>query len=260
VVVDSSDDGTEEIVAQEFPEVRLLHQPERTTTGKARNIGVRETEAPVVLFLDTDCIAPPGWIAGMLDALWERGAEAVCGSLENGTPWSISGSVGFYLEFFRFLSHRGANEECAFLVGGNSGFKRGALQAVPYEDLNIGDDFWFSTQLKQRGYVLLFLPSVPVRHLNKTGWSTVLGYQYKLGLGACRYRRRLSPRIMQVLQKLPLLAFLVPNAVMIWIGAVVLQKRGLLEFLKFVALVPAAYVANIVWAAGFYRALRSHGL
>ena len=59
ILVDSSDDGTDHIVGEEFPEVRLFHFAERCSVGKARNIGVEQARAEVVLFLDTDCIPAP---------------------------------------------------------------------------------------------------------------------------------------------------------------------------------------------------------
>ena len=41
----------------------------------------------------------------MYTAIQSFGADGVGGSVENGTLWSITGSTGFYLEFFRFLAN-----------------------------------------------------------------------------------------------------------------------------------------------------------
>ena len=62
ILVDSSNDGSDQIVALEFPEVRLFHFQKQVFVGPARNIGIEKARGEVVLFLDTDCMAEPTWI------------------------------------------------------------------------------------------------------------------------------------------------------------------------------------------------------
>jgi glycosyltransferase involved in cell wall biosynthesis len=257
ILIDSSDDGTDRIVADEFPEIRLFHFPQRCSVGRARNIGIEKARGEIVLFLDTDCITKPTWIEEMCSAIQRFGADGVCGSLENGTPWNLAGTTGFYLEFFRFLPFDGKPQPTPFLVGGNSGFRREVFRSIRYHDASVGDDFTLSWQLATQGKRLLFLPAVSVLHLNKTGWRKILGYQYKLGMAACSYRSRTSPNLIRCLEKFSILAFLMPLAVLPWIGFVVLRRRGVLEFLKFTVLLPSLYLANNVWAWGFYQALKN---
>lgn len=255
VLVDSSNDGTDRVVQEQFSEVRLFHFSERCSAGKARNFGVGVARADVILFLDTDCVAPSTWIDQMYDAMQDETVDAVCGSLENGTPWSITGSVAYYLEFFRFLPHHGERHQSLFLVSANAGFRKKVFRRNRYQDASIAEDFTFGMQLTQEGRGLVFLPSVSVRHTNKRGWKRVFEYQYLLGLGTSRYRRHLSPNLIRLLQRLPILVFLMPNVVMVWISAVLFRKGGFLEFLKFVVLLPVAYAGNVAWAVGFYRGL-----
>jgi cellulose synthase/poly-beta-1,6-N-acetylglucosamine synthase-like glycosyltransferase len=169
----------------------------------------------------------------------------------------LAGTVGFYLEFFRFLPFDGKPHPTLFLVGGNSGFRREIFRSIRYQDASVGDDFTVSWQLAREGKRLLFLPSVSVRHLNKTDWRKVLHYQYKLGMAACSYRSQVSSNLVRHLEKLPILTFFMPLAVLSWIGFVVLRRRGILEFLKFAVLLPFLYVANNFWALGFYQALKN---
>ena len=256
LLIDSSNDGTEQIVGNEFSEVKLFHFQDRRSVGTARNIGVEEARGKVVLFVDTDCIVEPTWVEQMYAAIQNFKADGVCGSFQNGTPWSITGSIGFYLEFFRFLPHNGKPYTTLFLVGGNSGFRKEIFKYAHYNDKSVGDDFTFSWQLRNMGKNLLFLPSVSVKHINKTGLLNVLRYQYKLGSGACSYRNNVSPKIMRPLKTLPILSFLIPFGTMAWIGSTILKRCGILEFFKFVILLPFLYIANIVWATGFYRELK----
>jgi glycosyltransferase involved in cell wall biosynthesis len=257
IVADSSDDGTEQIVSAHFPEVTLLHFDGRRSVGIARNIGIEKARGEIILFLDTDCVPNPEWIDQMVAGISNFAADGVGGSVENGTPWSISGTVGFYLEFFRFLGHAGKPSPTPFLMGGTSGFKRCVLEGTRYTDRSVGDDFIFGWQQTHLGRRLFFLPSVSVKHINKTGVRTMFRYQYKLGRGACAYRYLVSPGIVRVLKTVPVLVFGIPFAVMPWIGWAVLRTRGVLELLKFTALLPVVFAGNGAWALGFYRELMS---
>ena len=49
IVVDSSTDGTDRIIEASFPQVRLLHFPDRRQVGTARNIGVAAARGAVIV-------------------------------------------------------------------------------------------------------------------------------------------------------------------------------------------------------------------
>jgi GT2 family glycosyltransferase len=256
IVVDSSTDGADAIVRDEFPQVRLLHFAERCYVGTARNIGVQAAHGEIILFLDTDTVPAPAWIDQMCRAIREQGADAAGGSISNGTPWSITGSVGFYLEFFRFVAYDGEPRPARFLVGGNSAFRREILTVVKYmEDSTFGEDFLLSSRLARDGRKLLFVPRASVKHLNRTGFRRVLAYQVKLGLGAFLYRSADSPAQVQFLRSLPLLTFLMPLVILPWVGYTLLRRR-LADFLRFLVVSPICLVANTGWAFGLFQALR----
>lgn len=71
IVVDGgSTDGTLERAreyAGRHPHVRVVVEP-REGTAVARNTGVREARAPLVAFLDADCVAAPGWLDSLVSA------------------------------------------------------------------------------------------------------------------------------------------------------------------------------------------------
>lgn len=74
VIDDASTDDTVAIVerlAPLLPSVRVIRLPESGGAYAARNIGLRESTAPVVTFLDGDDWVAPGYLDAAL-ALWER--------------------------------------------------------------------------------------------------------------------------------------------------------------------------------------------
>ena len=253
IVVDSSFDGTDRIVVEEFSEVRLFHFPDRCSVGKARNIGVEKARGDIVLFLDTDCIPAPTWINDMFHALQTHEVDGVGGGVENGTPWNLTGSVGFYLEFFRFLKHKGSPYQAYFFMGGNSGFRKEVCQSIPFKDLSVGDDFLFAWNMAKQGKSLMFVPSAVVRHVNRTGLRTVLRYQYLLGKGACLYRQVVSPTLSKFFKRIPFAIFLTSPLVLFWMSGIVLRRRNVAGWVTFGLLIPVLLLTHFVWAWGFFR-------
>jgi glycosyltransferase involved in cell wall biosynthesis len=61
LVVDSSSDGTGDIVAEEFPWIRLIRYAERKYCGDARNAGLAQAHGSIIALIDADCIARKNW-------------------------------------------------------------------------------------------------------------------------------------------------------------------------------------------------------
>jgi len=72
VVDDASGDETQQILEEaagaDGLRVRSLRLDPGRGPAAARNAGWRAARAPIVAFTDDDCIASPGWLAGVLDA------------------------------------------------------------------------------------------------------------------------------------------------------------------------------------------------
>jgi len=85
LVVDQSDDDRTGTVVRrlmaEHPNLRYLHS---STPGLSRayNTGVRETTGELLAFTDDDCVAPPDWIASIVEAFRsEPDAEMLYGQV-----------------------------------------------------------------------------------------------------------------------------------------------------------------------------------
>ncbi|MBE7561352.1 glycosyltransferase family 2 protein, partial [bacterium] len=64
VVDDGSSDGPEAVVA-EYAFARLVRQ-EKAGPAAARNRGAAEARAPLLAFIDSDCIPRPDWLAQLI--------------------------------------------------------------------------------------------------------------------------------------------------------------------------------------------------
>ena len=72
VVDDGSTDASPSIVADEYPDVRLVHQSENSGPNAARNRGLRETTAEAVAFLDQDDLWHPEHLRILYSVLGEN--------------------------------------------------------------------------------------------------------------------------------------------------------------------------------------------
>jgi GT2 family glycosyltransferase len=69
VVDNASSDGSLDLVAAEFPSVRLLRNPENVGFSRANNKAIRESRGEFVLCLNTDAALEPGALDRLLEEL-----------------------------------------------------------------------------------------------------------------------------------------------------------------------------------------------
>jgi len=68
VADDASDDGTDKLLAVDFPKVRTLRLESRRYPSAARNAAAKIAHGKLLLFLDSDGVVSPGWLNAMLNA------------------------------------------------------------------------------------------------------------------------------------------------------------------------------------------------
>jgi hypothetical protein len=66
VVDNASTDGSADMVAREFPDVRLLRNTENVGFARANNQGIAATQSPYVLLLNSDTLMPPETLSNLL--------------------------------------------------------------------------------------------------------------------------------------------------------------------------------------------------
>ena len=251
IVVDSSDDGTDALIRERFPDVRLIHLPERTLPGGARNIGIREARGRIIALTDADCVVAPGWLQRIADRHAAETLAAVGGAVDNGLERSPVAWSGLLVEFNEFLA-RSPERDTALLPTCNVAFRREVFErhGVFPEDLWPSEDHIFSQRLADAGERLRFDPGLRVRHLFRPTFGAFLRHQRRLGAASAAARRRVElPHAWLVESPL---RWLVPLFRLARIETR-LASRDLPNLVRFNVLLPICVPGLVMWGVGFCR-------
>lgn len=251
ILVDSSDDGTAELVASRFPEVRLVRLARRTLPGPARNLGIETARGELLAFTDADCVPEPEWLRRLIEGHAREECGAVGGAVLNGLPRNPVAWSGYLLEFNERLPSL-PKRFVDLLPTCNVSFKRRVFErhGLFPVDLWPSEDHIFCWRVVEGGDRLLFDPEIRVRHLFRPRLTSFLRHQVRLGQASAAARRQVA---------LPQ-AWLADHPLR-WLAPALrwariqgrLARWDLPNFLRFNALAPLSVGGLIAWGIGFCR-------
>jgi O-antigen biosynthesis protein len=181
IVDDGSGDGTAEI-AMEFPEFRLIRQPNKGLSV-ARNVGMQAARGELVAYTDSDCVVDPDWLTLIVRAMGEGGFDG-CGG-PNYAPhedqWvaaCVAASPGAPCHVLT------ADDRAEHLAGCNMVFRKGALLAIGGFDPQFtaaGDDVDICWRMLDAGFSLGISPAAFVWHFRRNTVGAYYGQQRGYG-------------------------------------------------------------------------------
>lgn len=250
IVVDSSDDGTDELIRRGFPAVTLIHLDKKTFPGPARNIGVKAANSEYVAFTDTDCIVAYDWLEMILKRMEKDHYDVVGGVIINGTPESVSGSLGHLNEFSLFLPGMKSGEVSGIATA-NVCYRRDIFDKQRFNETHFaGEDTLFHWTILGRGGTLFIDSGIKVTHLNRRGLKNVLRHQRKIGEGAGIARMLIGKDLFLV--RNPILTL----SVLPWIRLFRSYKRAFLcdksLWKRTIPFFPLAFLISFSWCLGFF--------
>lgn len=170
VVVDNGSSQSLEALRVAFPMVRFFIEPEKGAAA-ARNRGVRETTAPVLLFIDADCLAAPDWLA--MARLVQPRADLIGGRVDvfDETPPPRSGAEAFEAIFaFNFRNYI---EVQGFTGAGNLVTRRDVFEDVGGFVNGVSEDRDWSMRAVAKGYRLIYEDGLVVSHPSRSDWPAL---------------------------------------------------------------------------------------
>jgi len=150
-----------------YPGFRFLSETEKGA-GPARNTGVAQSRAPLLAFIDADCVPDPDWVAAAR-AVAPR-ADLIGGRVDvfDETPPPRSGAEAFEKVFaFDFKTYI---EVKGFSGSGNLVTSRAVFQDVgPFRTVVSEDSDW-SYRATAKGYQLIYEDGLRVSHPSRADW------------------------------------------------------------------------------------------
>lgn len=170
VVVDNGSTQSLVELHAAFPSVRFLIEPEKGAAA-ARNRGVCETTAPVLIFIDADCLPAPDWLD--MARLVQPRADLIGGRVDvfDETPPPRSGAEAFEAVFaFNFRSYI---EVQGFTGAGNLVTCRDVFDDVGGFVNGVSEDRDWSMRAVAKGYRLIYEDGLVVSHPSRSDWAAL---------------------------------------------------------------------------------------
>nr|MBQ8253011.1 glycosyltransferase family 2 protein [Lachnospiraceae bacterium] len=220
IVVDNgSTDGSQKMVKERFPEVKLVELPENTGFSHAVNVGIKQAKTPYVLLLNNDTVVEHDFVAELEKAMDEnpdyfsfsskmlsmKQPDVIddAGDYYCALGWAFAGGKGKPAE--RFTTQRDVFAAC----GGASIYRKEVFRSIGYfdvlhfaylEDVDVG------YRARLRGYKNGYCPKAVVYHAG-SGFSGSRYNEFKVNLSSQNsvYLIAKNMPLLQLLINLPFL-------------------------------------------------------
>ena len=183
LVVDNSPEAEAEALCREHADrldMHYLRSPEDRNLQVARNFGIEHARGDVVCFVDDDVVAPPGWLAGLMEVYEsDEQAAGVGGPVlpMERYPEPTSDSGRRSVPTMTFYGYRRSTFDCTLdgaaatpmLQGCNMSFRRSVFDEAGLFDPNYtGSTYYedndFQYRVTRLGHKLVATPNAPVWH------------------------------------------------------------------------------------------------
>jgi glycosyltransferase involved in cell wall biosynthesis len=180
ILVDSSDDGTAELVRSRYPEVRVIRSDRRLYPAQAKMAGRAAARGKILAMVDADCTVGPEWLHRRL-ALHLHGHNVVFGSLLPHPDNTVTGWAYYFVEFCYFLRLKtpGVVRQGS---GANMSFDASVFDAVRFrEESAYGLDVVLDADLREQGVAIQYDPGLPMFHRYHKPFRQFLAHQFHHG-------------------------------------------------------------------------------
>ena len=172
VVVDNNSPVPIEDVASRFQRAVFVVEMKKGA-AHARNRGVAETKAPLLAFIDSDCLPAVDWVAMARKTALRTDGDLFGGRVDvfDETPPPRSGAEAFETVFaFNFQRYI---EQQGFTGAGNLVTRRTIFEDVGGFTNGVSEDKEWSMRAVSKGYKLLYEKLLIVSHPTRQDWEAL---------------------------------------------------------------------------------------
>lgn len=178
VVDNASVDGSADLVAERYPQVRLIRNAQNLGFAGGCNIGLKTAHGDIFILLNEDTVVQPGWLQALVKAL-QRPEVGVVGCKILYPDGKTIQHAGGWIEWPLGLAHHyGQGEEdngqwdeprqVEYVTGAAMAFRRDVLERVGPLD----EEFWpayfedvdFCFRVREAGFEVWYMPEAVVLH------------------------------------------------------------------------------------------------
>lgn len=153
-----------------YPMVRFVTEPTKGAAA-ARNCAVRATTAPYLVFLDSDCLPAPDWVATALRLAGQNDLAGGRVDTFDETPAPRSGAEAFETVFA--FHQRAYIEEKGFSVTANLLTSRAIFEDVGDMIVGVSEDMDWCFRATAKGYKLVYADDLRVSHPTRQDWAAL---------------------------------------------------------------------------------------
>lgn len=194
IVVDDGSDEAEMApvipLIEQFPRARLVRRPNGGPAA-ARNTGIREATADLIVFLDDDCRPSPNWLVQLIAPFLDGDPTlgAVGGKVAAAPPHNWAQRFCAAIEYATGTQPVFENASTQ-----NACYRRDVLESVGTFDEGFrhpgGDDPDLSYRTRQAGFKLRPVDDAVVYHSELESYRDFLVHMYHRGVGEARVGRK----------------------------------------------------------------------
>jgi len=202
VVDDASRDPEATAAVCERHGARLVRLHPGVGAAAARNAGLASVATELVAFVDSDCVARAGWLAGLVDHFADPAVAAVAPRVVPLSPAPPRSTLG---RFSAVRSPLDLGTDEGLVVPGSRipwvptaalVVRRRALGERPFDAaLRYGEDVDLVWRLHDAGWRVRYVPEVTVEHEEPATWRSLLHRRFRYGTSAAPLSRRHPGRL-----------------------------------------------------------------
>lgn len=244
IIVDNSIDETAEIVAREFPEIKLVQAAKDKFIPELWKIGISESGGECVALTTAHFVPAKNWIAEIIKA-HDSPYAGIGGAIENDAQAGLVSWAIYFCRYSRYMLPF-AEENTEDFAADNASYKRADLERV---SRSMEKGFWevFVHQAMQKEKMQLRLnPNIVVYHQQSFAFSGFVHQRFQHGrqFGSTRAQNISSAKRIAFI----LLSPLIPFVYLFRITRRVFSKKRNTE--KYFLSLPILFLFLVSWACG----------